>query len=124
LNVLKSVVDVSICAFKNDSNEIKLETTHAHIIPNVFPPHDVDIIGEYDGNMNNFIDNLETNASFYPSMRQKTPLIIPALEMFGYLHPKTDIQDEPSSSKLENIQKFYVNKVTNIPINIEETYGK
>jgi hypothetical protein len=84
---LKSLVDVSNCTFGNDPNEIEL--THAPSNPNACPPHEFDIIGEHDDNMNKFINscinNLEANEKFYTSMIQSTP-IIPPLDMSGYLH--------------------------------------
>jgi hypothetical protein len=82
--------------------------------------------------LNDYLKNLEINASFFPSMKQTTPHIIPPLKIFGYLHPKIEIQVElnfpticePSSSNLVGNQPFYVKKVTNTPKNIEETYGE
>lgn len=132
---LKYLVDVSNCAFGNDPNEIEL-THYSHSTPNAFSPCDVDIIREDDGNMNQFIndclDNLEGNASFYPSIKKKDPPTIPPLKMFGYLHleievkvePKFPTKGKPSSSKKSNTQSFYDKKLINTTINLEETYGK
>lgn len=129
---LNSLVYVSSCAFGNDPNDIEL--THAPSTPNACPPCDVDIIGEDDDNMirflNNCLDNLEANAYFYPSMKQQGLPTTPPLVMFGYIHPKTKVEPKfptigkSSSSRKPNTQPFYDIKVTNTPVNLEETYGK
>jgi hypothetical protein len=75
--------------------------------------------------INDHLNKLDTNASFYPSMKQ------PTLEIFGLLHFEIETQaktkfpiiGETSNSKV-HIQPFYVNKMTNTPINLEEAYGK
>jgi hypothetical protein len=67
---LISSIDVSSCVFGNDTNEI--EPNNAQSTPHKFP-HEYDIIGEDDANMhefiNDFLNNLENNASFYPSIQ-------------------------------------------------------
>jgi pyrroline-5-carboxylate reductase len=129
---LKSFVDVLSCNSRNDHHEIEL--MHGPSTPNACPPSDVEIIGEDEKNRNQLLkkipNKLEHNISFFPSIKQLIALMIPPLDMFGYLYletqnePKFSIIGEPSSSKQENIQPSYAKKVSNTYINLEKTYGK
>lgn len=70
-----SLVDISSYIFGNNYNAI--EPTHAPPTPNACP-HEVEIIGEDDTSMHEFIiyflNNSKTNASFYPFMREPTQI--------------------------------------------------
>lgn len=123
---------MSNCAFSYDPND--LELTHAPITNHDCPPREVDIIGEDDDSVHKFytdcLNNLEANATFYPSMRsQDFPIVAPP-DHFAYLHPEVTIGPmvPPSSghsfSQPTQSQPFYEHTVTNIPIKFEETYGK
>lgn len=76
------------------------------------------------------LDNLEANAVFYQHMKsQDIPTVSPP-DHFAYLHleisvgPKVGPSSGPSSSKQPHFKSFYDHKITNTPINLEETYGK
>lgn len=140
----KSLVDVSSCVFGDGI--VSNENIDDSSPPNTCP-RDVDILGQDEESMNEFIHNslhkLENNIAFYPSMQwpnypyqQPTPPTIPPLEMFSLLHPKSDLQgltqpicmDSPINNnhkeRTSTNPSSYEHKVTNTPINVEQNYGQ
>jgi hypothetical protein len=86
-----------------EMNLIKI--THAQSNPNACPPYNVGIIGEHDDSMkkfiNYFLNNLDTNASFYPSMKKPT-----TLDMFSLLCIEIETQVEPKLPRIGDPSEY------------------